>query len=386
MRTRDDVIYDEFTALVHYQADESPSTSRYFSHGMTFSIGHIRQYRAGELYTQGRFRNLISPLDDGLWHHVCHAWVGRIGTGRTWIYVDGTGVILGDLHYEHMAGGGTVYLGRATHSLDVHKPFIGEMTEFYMFDVKLDEQVIAWMVQNCSGNDVAGALIHWPTIIRENRYMAVNIIKEVTDVCGRPGCRLESCMVGGACLENQSQGINGETCICANLENTCPADQTSSKYVLGSTSRVSLSNAGVTRNLSAFTFCLWTKTATTGNSVTTIFEFEASGSSDASNIKSVYIDHSYLLVTKYDDEQHQVSSRIGSGPGRVNDGSWHLLCVTGTLSDEASFHIYRDGIQITRSLYRQELQLHAMGTVRLGFSPMKPDHYAFRGDVYGFHM
>ncbi|XP_070553341.1 uncharacterized protein [Ptychodera flava] len=381
IKTRSDVTYDGYTALVHYQAEATVPTSRKLASAVSLFIGHAWQYHergAGG----GSFPGRIPT--DGAWHHVCLAWVGRIGTGRRWLYVDGTGVILGDGHFEHMLGGGVVYLGHAPSSARRSHKFIGELSQFYMYDVKLDEQAIAGMVHSCGGSDEEEAFLKWPIIVKENSYTSEHIEVQPADICRRPGCGLETCMVGGACLENV--GADGETCICANLEGSCPADQTSSKYVLDRSSRVSLSHAGVARNLSAVTFCLWTKTATTGNSVSTIFEFETSGSGDANSIKSVYIDHSRFLVTNYNSEQHRGYSRIGSGSGRVNDGSWHFLCVTGTLSDVASFHIYRDGIQLTRSLFRQELRLFGAGTVRLGFSPIKPDYYAFRGDVYGFQM
>ncbi|XP_070553334.1 uncharacterized protein [Ptychodera flava] len=382
IKTRSGTMYDEFTALVHYQAEATVPTPTdvQLADAASLFIGYAGQSYNG-LGGGGPLGDTIPT--DGMWHHVCFAWYGPIGYGRRWVYVDGTGGIRGDGGYELTLGGGVVYLGHAPFlRFQRTYRFIGEMSQFYMYNVRLDEQMIRGMVRGCSGSDEEGTLFRWPTIVNEERYTPEHIEIHQVDICYRPGCRLETCMVRGACLENLSPGANGDTCICANFGNTCPADQTSSKYILDRSSRVSLSHAGVARNLSAFTFCLWAKTATTRYYFTTLFEFEASGSNDTNKIKSIFVDHHQLVVTKYNDDRHQTSSYIYSG---ANNGLWHFLCVSGTLSDEASFHIYHNGIKISTSVYRQELWLYGMGTVTLGSSPMKPNG-DFQGDMYGFHM
>ncbi|XP_077984398.1 uncharacterized protein LOC144439030 [Glandiceps talaboti] len=375
MKMLSDVAYNDNTVLVHYQAaDNSEATTRSVSYAVTFYLEHIWDYRL----RGGSGVTLFNRIPrDSNWHHVCVAWVGRIGKGRRWLYLDGTGTILGDGHVERLLGDGTLYLGyRPIIDYRQTTPYIGEMSLFQMWDKKLSIDEIQQFANQCEIT-LEGSLISWSTMFGEYTTLE-NIERKRTDICSRGNdvCGEIDCLTNGSCIQSPVADSN---CSCPSKS---PCQSEGRKIVFDGSTRVDVNFEDETPVVEALTICLWLRT--TVSSKRLLFRVTAFPSNSSDAIQHIKFHDFRLSVTTYGDETHNWYSYLTLDPAKVTDDVWHHVCLVGSMAGSAAtFRIYKDGMMITRPYFRQALTMTGIESISLGGAS---DALGFPGDVYGFQF
>ncbi|XP_006823124.1 uncharacterized protein LOC102804724 [Saccoglossus kowalevskii] len=369
MKTSLEIDYNEKTVLVHYQNEDVIELStRQKCYAKTLyidSIGHSR-YRGGG--GAALFRRIHR---DGLWHHVCMAWVGAIGKGRRWVYVDGVGTIIGDGHVERMFGGGKLYLGYSpTVERGLASMYVGEMALFNMWDVKLDDAVIADMAQQCY-NIVEGNIVPWSAFFGDGANME-NIQQNKSDFCANDECDVNSCLTDGVCI----LPARGQ-CQCPNRDEESVCSLASNKLTFTSSVAELAVNSDLSDvSFSALTICMWLKTSYWYD--TTIFQLTTRQSTLANDIQRIGFTNFKLLVDTFGGAEYEWYSYLITDPSKVTDNAWHHICISGTLATSPTlFRIYHEGLMITRPRFNSDLTLSGVESVSLG---------RFTGELFEFNM
>ncbi|XP_070567946.1 uncharacterized protein [Ptychodera flava] len=292
MKTVAGMTYDDNTVLVHYQSPfSSRATSHSISYAVTFFIEQLWNYR---LRTGGGVTLFKRVPRDGHWHHVCMAWVGRIGKGRRWLYVDGTGTILGDGHVETVLGSGTLYLGFRP-DIDYRRTegFVGEMALFNMWDRHLNVDEIAAFAKEC-GDATEGNVVGWSAMFGGNAERE-NTVARQKDFCSNGDCEDVDCMTEGACIDAPV----GQ-CSCPS-QTSCQSE--GRKLRFDGSSRVDVNVNDRVTQIDSLSICMWLKISSSRG---TLFSITTPTSTANNAIQKIEFHGFSLAVQTYGGKPSQL--------------------------------------------------------------------------------
>ncbi|XP_070554665.1 uncharacterized protein [Ptychodera flava] len=244
---------------------------------------------------------------DGHWHHVCIAWVGRIGQGRRWLYVDGTGITLSDGHLETLLGNGTLYLGFRP-DIDFRQTvgFVGEMALFNMWDRHLNMDEIAAFAKEC-GDATEGNVVGWSAMFGGNAEREKTVERQ-KDFCSNGDCEDVDCMTEGACIDAPV----GQ-CSCPS-QTSCQTE--GRKLQFDGSSRVDVNVNDRVTQIDSLSICLWLKISSSSG---TLFSITTPTSTENNTIQNIEFLGFSLVVQTYGGNRHSWYSYLTLDPSKVTD-------------------------------------------------------------------
>ncbi|XP_021365829.1 sushi, von Willebrand factor type A, EGF and pentraxin domain-containing protein 1-like [Mizuhopecten yessoensis] len=185
----------------------------------------LTDYGQLKLYIHGDVAVTTVRVNDGRWQHLCVAW--QSSGGLWWMYVNGTIAHRGDnlAQGDTIPGEGYLVLGQKQHtagdSFSSSEAFIGELSQFNVFDRVLDNEDIMRLANQNICNKTYGNVVAWTEVVG-NHHGNVRIRRgsHCLDVneCLSPlsnNCILHrhcTDLIGGFECKNCSYGYQGDHC------------------------------------------------------------------------------------------------------------------------------------------------------------------------------
>ncbi|XP_070535677.1 uncharacterized protein [Ptychodera flava] len=330
-------------SLVSYFAlgDSYGSVVLEYVHNMRLWIGN----------QAGAFSSM--EVNYGLWHHVCVTW--STVEGRYQYFKDANLAYTNiNLRKDQLIrGGGEMVIGQKQASLGGgftrNRAYIGEMTSFNVWgEVIADEAIQAMADDGCL--DGCGNLVWWPSFTSDD-LTEVDVVDSDIQCVDKDRCH------GGT--------FKGKAWL---LDNS-----------------VDWSYATVPKELpdmTEFSICLWLKTPESNtNYYSTVFSYLASGDWYSSIVFSFPRNLRLYVINQWGAQTSK----------KVDDGSWHYLCVTWS-SDGGIYKLYDQGtLQHSGSGLASGKTIKGAGSFVIGQNQYwKPGYfyrsYSWNGNIMNFNM
>ncbi|XP_069112079.1 sushi, von Willebrand factor type A, EGF and pentraxin domain-containing protein 1-like isoform X2 [Argopecten irradians] len=182
----------------------------------------LSDYGQLTLYVHGDVAVTNVGVNDGRWQHICVAW--QSSGGLWWLYVNGTTVDRGDnlAPGQTIQGEGYLVLGQEQNTVggtfSSSEAFIGEMSQFNVFDRLLNNDDIKKLANQDICNKTFGNIVAWTEVIG-NVHGSVKIRQgsHCLDVneCLSNDCAIHrQCidLIGGFECKNCHYGYQGDHC------------------------------------------------------------------------------------------------------------------------------------------------------------------------------
>nr|XP_002741091.1 PREDICTED: uncharacterized protein LOC100373294 [Saccoglossus kowalevskii] len=347
----------EFTTCWWMRTEDTSSTRHtmmsYFAQGDSVSsilLENPYNLRAAIKNSWGSSSTVA--VNYGMWHHVCLSWSEKDGIYN--IYRDG-GVAYTQSGYalnKILRGGGKLVLGQKQGSLgggfSKSYSYTGELSDFNMWNIRLDSDVIRAFVENRGCDNGCGNIILWDDFTRD---------------------------------ESIEVDIDDKEAVCTHRITECGKGEFDDKQiVLDGTTKSYASVMQEIQEMSAATVCMWIKT-TQSTAAKYIFTYRTSNI----NAGSMYLYNPTNL-------QFYVDNAAGTNSGiAINYGLWFHTCMTWT-SASGKYQYFKDArLRYTNTGLRTNYKIAGGGSFIIGqwqasIGGQFGTSYPFDGEIAKFNM